>query len=246
MEWDAFKALRGGVLAEPVAPGVVRLSERGLRPGCRSFFYRIDTPDCAVLIDGGWGLARSRADLGLAPEKPLIAIATHSHSDHVGALHLAETRLAHAAEAPVYDKLDPYETQARPWIDDLDFAADGTAVAPETYRQIPCPLTGTLADGARLDYGPDLRLTVLHLPGHSPGSIALLDEARGLLYTADTVHDGEIYDAIPGADRIALRRSHDRVLEVEFAQALPGHGALMSRSAVVERIERYRRERDRP
>ena len=247
MDWQAFRARRGGVIAEPVVSGpvgsaVLRLCEPALRPACRSFFYLVDTPDCAVLIDGGWGLVRDRADLGIAAGKPLIAIATHSHSDHVGALHLADTRLAHAAEAAVYETLDPWATQARPWIDDLDFAADGTRVPPESYRQIPCPLTGTLEDGRRLDFGPSLSLSVLHTPGHSPGSIALVDEPRGLLYTADTVHDGEIYDAIPGADRAALTLSHDRILEVEFAQALPGHGAVLSRRDVAGRIARYRRE----
>ena len=32
----------------------------------------------------------------------LVAIATHSHCDHLGALHLAPSRYGHAAEAAVF------------------------------------------------------------------------------------------------------------------------------------------------
>ena len=44
-------------------------------------------------------------------------------------------------------------------------------------------------------------LTVLHLPGHSLGSIALFDPADGTLFSGDVVYDGgALLDSIAGAD----------------------------------------------
>lgn len=244
--WNDFVGAQGGAVAEPVAERIWRLSEPALAADCRSFFYLLDMPEALVLIDGGWGLVRSRIDLlggGARSQdgRPLVAIATHSHSDHIGALHLAQRRYGHPVEAAVYADPQPYATQARPWIDTLDFAADGSRIDPATYRQLPCPLTHPVADGDMLDFGGGA-LTVLHTPGHSPGSISLVHRRTGLLFCADTVHDGEI----PGADRAALDMSHSRILDVDFLWACPGHGALMSREQVRARIARYRKERESP
>ncbi len=205
---------------------ITRLGERAIAEAERSCFYLIEGRDRDVLIDGGWGLATDLEDIRKA--KPLAAVATHSHFDHIGALHLAETRIGHAAEADVYASPDPAVTQAVPWLDGRHVLADGGAIDMTTFAQTGCALTQTVADGDFIDLG-DRTLTVIHTPGHSPGSIALFDAANGILFCGDTVHSGAIHDDIPGADRQALRRSHARLLELDFAVAYPGHGGGMDR-----------------
>ena len=39
--------------------------------------------------------------------------------------------------------------------------------------------------------------SVLHLPGHSPGSLGLFDETDGLLFSGDALYEGELYDGLP-------------------------------------------------
>lgn len=238
--WPDLCAARGALIAEPVADGLVRLSERVVAPGERSFFYLLEGRDRDCLIDGGWGFCGSPAELPRDPAKPLVAVATHSHFDHIGMLHLVGERAGHAAEAAVFADPTPAATQALPYLEGRDVLAGGGVIAAQTVRQSPCPLTRLLSDGDGVDLG-GRRLTVLHLPGHSPGSLAFLDEAQGLLFAADTIHDGHIYDDIPGADRAALLLSHRRLAEVDFALAFPGHGAILSRAETLERSARYRR-----
>jgi glyoxylase-like metal-dependent hydrolase (beta-lactamase superfamily II) len=46
----------------------------------------------------------------------------------------------------------------------------------------------------------DRTLTVLHLPGHSPGSIALFDENDGTLFSGDIIYDDVLLDYLPGGN----------------------------------------------
>jgi glyoxylase-like metal-dependent hydrolase (beta-lactamase superfamily II) len=239
--WQDLTGDASVLIATTVAPGITALRERALAPIEQSLFYLAEGRDRDCLIDGGWGFCRSLDGLRPDPTRPLIAVATHSHFDHVGALHLADEIAVHAAEAAILADPEPVATQALPYLDGRAVLADGGSIDPATVAQTPCARPRTIGEGEVVDLG-NRRLRVLHVPGHSPGSLALLDEANGLLFCADTVHDGQIWDDIPGADRAALAMSHRRLMEVDFAAALPGHGAVLSRQAFRARVERYRRE----
>lgn len=237
--WEDLIDVPPGLLTSQVAPGVLRLCDGIVAITERSFFYLVLGRDADCLIDGGWGFSSSLDSLRPDPDKPLIAIASHSHSDHIGLLHLAGRRYAHAAEAAIFADPDPVATQALPYIDGLAALADGGTIDPATIHLLPCPIDFLVDDGSTVDLG-DRVLTILHTPGHSPGSLCILDADAELLFCADTVHDGHIWDDIPGADRTALLRSHERLEQVDFLQALPGHGAMLSRDAFADRIARYR------
>ncbi len=84
---------------------------------------------------------------------------------------------------------------------------------------------------------------VLHTPGHSPGSLTSAPPGSGRCCSADTVRAAvHIWDDIPGADRPTLQMSHERLAEVDFARACPGHGAHSAARAFLDRIRRYRRQ----
>ena len=243
--WRSLARGVEGLVAEEVAPGVKRLSEAALLPAERSFFYLVEGADRDCLIDGGWGFCASLEGLRADPEKPLVAIATHSHFDHIGMLHLAAERCGHPAEAAIFARPDPIATQALPYLSGRAVLVGGAAIAPASIIQQPCPLHRFVGESSRLELG-SRALEILHVPGHSPGSLCVVDRASGLLFSADTVHDGHIYDDIPGADRRDLLLSHRRLAEVDFALAMPGHGAILSRPEFIERIDRYRTERECP
>ncbi len=238
--WASLISGAEGLIVETVARGVKRLSEAVLAPAERSFFHLVEGTDRDCLIDGGWGLCTSLDALRQDPSKPLIGIATHSHFDHVGMLHLASPRYGHASEAAIFANPAPQATQALPFLAGRRVLAGGGMIEPGSIEQAQCKLDRHVGEGDRIDLG-SRTLHVLHTPGHSPGSLSILDADTGLLFVADTVHDGHIYDDIPGADREQLLLSHQRLAGVDFVQALPGHGALLSRKAFLQRIGRYRR-----
>lgn len=239
-DWASLVGGTEGLIVESVAPHVLRLGERVVAPAERSWFYLVSGRERDCLIDGGWGFCDNLGALRPDPAKPLVAIATHTHMDHVGLLHCAEQVHVHPSELDILRHLDPFETQALPYLDGRPVLEGGGSIAPDTIRQTPVPSPIPIGEGDCLDLG-GVRLDVIHTPGHSPGSLSILDTAAGLLFCADTVHDGHIWDDIPGADPAALLLSHERLARVEFAQACPGHGALLSPSQFAARMDVYRR-----
>lgn len=223
------------VIVEDMGAGILRLSEAPLLPDERSFFYLITGGAQTCLIDGGWGLGTALPE-ELLPG--LIAVATHSHFDHIGHLHRAAIRLAHAAEAAIFADPQPAATQALPWLQERPVLQDGGMIDPTATPQRPCPLTDHLKDGEVVDLG-GRRLMVLHTPGHSPGSISLYDDGSHSLFCGDVLLPGHIHDDIPGADPAQIRESHRRLAALPFRHAFGGHGTAMDRDTALARMARY-------
>ena len=84
---------------------------------------------------------------------------------------------------------------------------------------------------------------MLHLPGHSPGSIALFDPVDGSLFSGDVVYEGELLDSIVGADVAQYRASLLRLRSLPVRVVRPGHGPSFGRRRLHAIIDRYLKER---
>ncbi|MCD6372321.1 MAG: MBL fold metallo-hydrolase [Thermococcus sp.] len=82
-----------------------------------------------------------------------------------------------------------------------------------------------LDDGDYLRIGKR-RLLVIHTPGHTAGSSCLyLEGEPSLAFTGDTLFKGTVGRTdLPSGDHRALRRSIERLAELEVDFGLPGHG----------------------
>lgn len=83
-----------------VGPGLTLLWEPHVHPLLRCNIWHLRGRDRDLLVDTGLGAASLREEIADLLDKPLVAVATHIHYDHVGSLHEFETRLMHRAEAP--------------------------------------------------------------------------------------------------------------------------------------------------
>lgn len=126
--------------------------------------------------------------------KVTAIVVTHHHFDHTGALQQARA----ATAAPV-------------------------AAHPQDAPDIPGSVETKLEDGARIVCGRQ-SLSVLHTPGHTPGSICLL--AGEQLIAGDTVFPGGPgKTATPGAFEQIVRSIRDRIYTLpESTVIYPGHG----------------------
>jgi glyoxylase-like metal-dependent hydrolase (beta-lactamase superfamily II) len=109
---------------------------------------------------------------------------------------------------------------------------------PSGYRLRPVTVTRHLCDGDVVDLG-DRAFTVVHLPGHSPGSIAFFDEHDGTLFSGDAVHDDVLIDEIAGADIGDYVASLRRLRELPVRIVHPGHGPGFQGSRMRELIDEY-------
>jgi glyoxylase-like metal-dependent hydrolase (beta-lactamase superfamily II) len=122
----------------------------------------------------------------------------------------------------------PAHAQALPDLEESTFAR--TVAHPDDSGALPIPTSHPVRDGDVVEVG-DVRLTVVHLPGHTPGSIALLysptDGSAPHLFTGDALLSGG-----PGAT--ATPEDRERLLDAlgrKVFDALPdetwiypGHG----------------------
>ena len=102
---------------------------------------------------------------------------------------------------------------------------------PATYALEGVAAVTELSDGDLVDLG-DRQLRVLHLPGHTPGSLNLHDADAGHLFTGDVLYDGGLIDTCVGSDIPAYRATMRSLLDVPLTRAFPGHGDLLDRGAV--------------
>ncbi|WP_240910965.1 MBL fold metallo-hydrolase [Thermococcus sp. MV5] len=143
--------------------------------------------------------------LGRVPEEVELIIATHAHYDHVGALKALKE--ATGANVAAHKDEVPYLTGERTFIREAE----------------PVNVEVVLNDGDVVE-----GLKVIHLPGHTPGSICLLDLKTRALFVGDLLYeqDGRLeevphhYSLDPMKNREAIRK----LLDVDFVHLLPSHG----------------------
>lgn len=235
----------GTIRVEDHGGGIWRIEELYAHPYCRGAIWVVDGTDRRLVIDAGWGLVPLDAALPELFDRPIVALASHTHFDHVGGLHRFAERLVHPLEAPVLADPTPDAVQSLPFLTDYDTLAFDPVPGgfdPLLWRLPAMPATATVDEGDRIDLGGRV-LTVLHTPGHSPGHLCLFEEATGLLFAADAIYDGEMFDAIPGASIPDLLATHDRLLTLPVARVLPGHFGPFDGRHLRTLAENYRREK---
>lgn len=179
----------------------------GLLGTCCYILFQDGRDDC-VVIDPGADAAAIRKACG---ERRIAAILlTHGHFDHMSAVEkLMQEHTAlviHQADAPMLD--DPQLNVS--WM---------------IRRRITCPpATHLVREGDTIHYA-GIAFTVLHTPGHTPGSVCY--ETGAFLFTGDTLFDhGYGRVDLPGGDAAAMMNSLRRITPMTADhQIYAGHGS---------------------
>lgn len=222
-----------------VEPGVWRAEEPAVDPMFRAAMVTVRGRDADLQFDFGCGLCPLRPALPLSGG-PVIAVASHAHVDHIGGFHEFSDRRGHPAETAGFAGLPGGLTFADTFQAWPGGAAKGQDMTGWTLR--PAPLTATLAEGDQIDLG-NRSFVVLHLPGHSPGGIGLLDSADGLFLSGDAIYDDEILDDLPGASRADYALTMNRLRHLDCRLVIGGHGPPMDRARMVRIAEDWLRAR---
>ncbi|CAN7200930.1 MBL fold metallo-hydrolase [Rhizobium sp. LjRoot254] len=223
--------------ATVLAPGITRFTEPYVHGFFRANLYRIEGRDFDIQLDFGVGV-RSLTEVSPVTGRPVLAIASHAHVDHVGSFHEYERRAGHRIEAHTFAEMDDAGTLASAFV---GIKSPVTALpSPDwmitNYALTPAPLTEFLDEGDVVDLG-NRKFIVLHLPGHSPGSIALFDEHNGDFFSADAIYDEGLVDDIPGADVETYLRTMHRLASLDVSTVYAGHGEVMD-CAQMQRVAR--------
>jgi hydroxyacylglutathione hydrolase len=164
----------------------------------------------AIAIDTAIpSLAWIRDELAARDWTLKLIVTTHGHWDHFGenaavAEHTGASIAVHALDA--HRLTDPQPLWA-------------------PFEIPPCVPAVDLAEGGEIRFG-EIRLTVLHTPGHTEGSVCLWSADEGLLFSGDTLFaSGWGRTDLPGGSPEQLVESLARLATFDDPLAvLPGHG----------------------
>lgn len=165
--------------------------------------YLIVGSERALLFDTGPGVYAIRDVVASLTSLPIIVVPSHLHFDHVG-------RIGEFDDIALPD-LPALRAQAR---DGMFTATLYQVLLAEGAR---FPVTRWLADGADIELGGRV-IRVVHVPGHTPDSVALIDGVAGRVFIGDLVNRDITLANVPGADVRAMAASVQRLL----AEAPPG------------------------
>lgn len=126
-------------------------------------FFLLTGTKKALLIDSGMMVRDAKEIAEGLTDLPVELLNTHADVDHVGSNGQFEAPFMHPAELSNYHKSQGKQGKISP-----------------------------VWDGDRLDLG-DRPLEIIAMPGHTPGSIAVLDKKYGMLFSGDPIQDGKIF-----------------------------------------------------
>jgi glyoxylase-like metal-dependent hydrolase (beta-lactamase superfamily II) len=212
-----------------VGDGVRRIEERGAVN-----LYLIEGRDRALLVDTGTGLTKLRPFIQTLTGRPLTVVLTHAHPDHSGAY--AQFPAVSVLDAEV-DAMALFSTPER--RDFLKYMV-GAPVPPDLAADRSTTSSARIdraTPGQVFDLGGH-RIEVIAAPGHTAGSLCLLDRDRRLLFAGDTSNE-LVWLHPPDAQPM---RTYLRTLETldaraqEFDTVLPGHGHPVDRTFIGEQV----------
>lgn len=123
------------------------------------------------------------------PEDIKYVLLTHTHPDHIGALK--EIKEQTGCKVAVHK-------EEKHWLEDTELQFNERPV-PGFHNLVsgPCKADVLLNDSDILDYDNEIRIKVLHCPGHSSGSVAYVLQQDNTLIAGDAIpvkNDIPIYD----------------------------------------------------
>ena len=212
-----------------IIEGIHRVDEASSNMAHSNVYLVINGNELMVIDTGTSGNAKKIVEyiqkIGHQPSEVSTIILTHYHMDHAGSVKdlkdLTNAKVAaHVEDADFVAGKKPY-----PKPKNLFFRAVSSFIKPS-----PVEVDISLKEGDKIG-----NLTVFSVPGHTPGSIVLLDAQRKALFAGDTLRfDGSKVTGAPkqftwDADR--EQESIKKISLLDFDIMLPGHGEVLRANA---------------
>ncbi len=184
--------------------------------------------DSGLTGKGGYKVqAIQKAGFELSSIKRVIM--THTHLDHIGCFAEILKQLpwaelwVHRLEADLLEKGDERGVYGMDMF--RGFCQEQLGLKPGAFK---CQVNRKLQGGETLDLG-DMTWEVIHIPGHSMGSIGLYHRPTKILIPGDVVYADYAIGRFDlyGADPAGLKDSLMRLAELEVDILLPGHNQIV-------------------
>ncbi len=196
--------------------------------------YLLNGSEGSLLIDTGLGICDIHEEVEKLTDRPVTAVATHIHWDHIGGHKYFPEFCAHEEELDWLSGGFPLsmETIRGMVIDRCDLPEGYDVSGYELFQGKP---TRVLRDGDVIDIG-GRRIEVCHTPGHSPGHMCFWEKERGYLFTGDLVYKDTLFAYYPSTDPEAYLASLERIAALSARKVFPAHHSLNIRPEIIFRM----------
>ena len=186
--------------------------------------YLLIGSDRALLIDTGLGICNIYEQVRKLTDKPITAVATHIHWDHIGGHKYFSDFYVHGAELDWLDGgfLLPVQAVKNMVADRCELPEDFDISKYEIFQGEP---SRVLEDGDTIDLG-ERTIQAFHTPGHSPGHLCFWEAEKGYLFTGDLVYKGTLFANYPSTDPQSYLDSLEKIAALPAKRIFPGHHGL--------------------
>lgn len=206
---------------------IVQLTVGQIATNC--WIYPLDGKN-AVVIDPGGEAEKIISTLKRLDLFPSYILLTHGHFDHIAAVPALKKAFGDKPQIAIHrldseylgkDAFDSHSVSIHAAMGSASFI---DIFWPEVKNGLPSPDI-LLEEGGKI--GP---LTVINLPGHTPGSIGFWDKDEGILFTGDTLFENACGRTdLPGGSEEDIYASLQRLFKMEGSITVyPGHGDITS------------------
>jgi len=197
--------------------------------------YLLNGNKHSLLIDTGLGISNIYDEVIKLTDRPVTAVATHIHWDHIGGHKYFPDFYAHAEELnwlnggfPL-----PIETIKKMVVDRCELPQGFDVNGYELFQGIP---TRVLSDHDTIDIG-GRQIEVLHTPGHAPGHLCFWERDKGYLFTGDLVYKGVLFAYYPSTDPEAYLDSLKKISALPAKKVFPAHHSLDIQPEILVRMQ---------
>ena len=192
----------------------VRIEDGGVR------FFLLEGTEKALLVDTGMNTPDAKAIAESLTELPLSLINTHADRDHISGNLSFDTFYMSPAEIENYASGIQQTTPEVAAQQQTTPEVEGKQTTPEVVGRIL-----PVREGDLIDLG-ERPLLVIDNPGHTPGSIAILDIKNRVLIGGDAIQDGNIFmfGKYRNIEQYVKSLEHIREYGDRFDVVYPSHG----------------------
>lgn len=198
--------------------------------------YLVAGNDSALLIDTGDGNGDLKGFIKTLTNLPLVVVETHGHPDHIRNIHQFEKIFMNEGDTSMiyWDyRPDNRRTMILEKMKDRNLSEEEL----NAMINVKLPAFNLIKDGYIFDLG-GRKLEVVTVPGHTHGSICLLDKQNKMLFTGDnnnslswlflkSCYPLEVY--LQSLEKLEKRSN-------EFTLMFPGHGTPVDNEFIAEQI----------
>lgn len=163
----------------------------------------------AMLVDTGYGTGDIKAFAETLTSLPIFLINTHTDRDHIGCNDSFKQVIMHPSEVKYY-QLKKMEGHTG-----IEYIEEGEVINMGNRE-----------------------FEIIHIPGHTPGSIALLDRGNKILISGDSIQTGAVYMFGEGRDFktyiLSLKKLED--IKGSFETIHPSHGDLILKPDIIQEL----------